>query len=106
MWDALPCELQRLVLEHRAAMVVQRAWLRYSHYAHARKQPLWCMVRRGLTRYAAWRSLIPYAGVRREWRREPNSWLLLDEEVFRAIHKETAMGLWGDRSPRLDTACT
>ena len=99
LWDTLPPELQDLVLQHRAASRVQREWVRYTHYRHARRAD-WSGTRRFLTPVVV-RTLAPYADVRREWRREASSWNGMDRMVLSWIVRETRLGLWGARSPRL-----
>ena len=94
----LPDEIVDLILQHRAAMVIQRAWWRAWHFGHVRR--LWPAVcarvdvhwRRKLTRYAH---------VRREWRCEPHTWLHTDVPTLRAIAREAEDGLWGRASARL-----
>lgn len=101
LWDTLPPELQAVVLAHRAALVLQRAWLRHTLYGHARNVR-WPQVRCHLRRHDAWRRLAPFARVRREWRRECESWLLLDAAEAEVIAKEAwTDGLWGHASRRV-----
>ena len=99
-WDQLPDELQHLIMQHRAASTIQGMWLRYTHYAHTHDFPLWHMVRRNMSRYSNWRRLAMYPGVRREWRSELSSWMLVDEDVLHTIYVESELGLWGPRSLR------
>ena len=99
MWDGLPDDVRDLILAHRAALALQRAALRWLLYGHARRAG-WARVRAHLARVGAWPALAPYAGVRREWRREGASWLDLDAAGARAIGAEAAEGLWGAASAR------
>lgn len=93
----LPPELVALVRRHAAAARIQGAWRRWDLLAHARRAP-WAEVKAGLGD-AHWRALLPYAGVRREWRHECASWLACaDLGVIRA---EARAGLWGPAAPRL-----
>lgn len=98
-WDALPCDLQALVLAHRAALAVQRAWLRWSLYGHARRA-VWPEVRDTLG-HRAWRELALYAGVRREWRGEAASWLAVDAALADVLRCECRQTLWGACTARL-----
>ena len=93
-WDVLPVEVRDLVLRHRAAMVVQRIWLRWSVTAHTR-HPAWLRVLQHTFPY--YRQLAPYAMVRREWRTECESWLHTTETTFAFIAREVEEGLWGGR---------
>lgn len=94
----LPDELVHHIREHAAASTLQRAWLRHALYGHARR-PGWPPVRAHLQRVGAWRSLVRYAAVRREWRTEAASWLLVDDPDVLA--REAADGLWGAHTARL-----
>lgn len=100
MWDRLPSDVHDLILRHRAALLVQRRWLRHVHYAHAR-YPGWPVVRANLQSLGVWKTLFPYAHVRREWRSEPLSWLFVDDGVAACLRREVRMGLWGTTSPRV-----
>lgn len=97
MWDTLPTEVQDLILEHRAALLVQHTWLRWSRYRHARREA-WRRVRDRLG-VNLWRRVIPFSLVRREWRLEPDSWAIADANVLQEIIEETRLGLWGSACP-------
>ena len=98
----LPDDVVELILQHRAAMVVQRAWWRVWHYGYARRTEAWRRVCAHVG--VAWRRrLVGYAHVRREWRGEPHTWEATDETTLRAIAREAEVdGLWGRRSTRLE----
>lgn len=93
----LPDDLATLVMQHWAASVLQTAWLRYVHFAHARS-PVWPEVRRRLSHL--WPVLITFPKVRREWRREPESWMLADD-LASVAHEARESFLWGVPSSRL-----
>lgn len=101
LWDRLPPELVELILQHRSALVVQRRWLRVTHYAHARR-PIWSNVQRHLCDVGAWPRLALFPMVRREWRQEPGSWLAVDAVVAHGILQEARQGMWGPSSRRLE----
>jgi len=96
----LPKEVWRLVLEHRAALVLQRSWVRYTLYSHAR-DPRWNDTRAHLRTLDAWPELLRFAHVRREWRHELPSWSTACFEVMVLIRAEAHSGLWGAASTRL-----
>ena len=94
MWASLPPDVHDLILQHRAATVVQRGWRQHRRlYAHARR-PVWARVRDHIGT-AVWRRLIAFGHVRREWRQEPHSWLNATPDVLERIVEETDAGLWG-----------
>ena len=96
----MPDDVVELILQHRAAMVLQRAWWRVWHFGHARKVWVWPAVCVRVDVH--WRRrLARYAHVRREWRCEPQTWLLTDVGTLRAIAREAEAGLWGRASTRL-----
>jgi hypothetical protein len=98
----LPDELWDIILEHRAATVVQRKWLRHSLYSHARREE-WPAVRAHLDAIGMWRPLFPYVMARREWKGEPLSWMYAG--AWRdAILCEAEEGLWGRPSARVGGA--
>lgn len=99
-WSLLPDELQELILQHRAALTLQCRWLRYAHFGHARRQP-WPLVRTHLRALEAWQELARYPRVRREWRREPASWLESSTWDVSDILREATQGVWGAASTRL-----
>lgn len=96
-WDDLPAELVALVHAHRAARTIQDRWRRHAHYGHARCHA-WDAVRAHLDQVGAWPWLAAYANVRREWRAEPLSWMLVTERTAHIIRWEAHHGLWGRRS--------
>ena len=89
----LPQELWDLIYKHRAASCIQRHFLRWHHFGHARKVG-WSMARANLPD-PIWRRLLPYANVRREWRLEACSWESCDAYDFRLILGEAERGEWG-----------
>jgi len=95
----LPYDACERILHHCAAMCIQSAWIRWRHFAHTRKKR-WCLVRSRLGRHA-WRRLIPYEHVRREWRQELGSWATIDRETVTVIVGEVSDGYWGARSSHL-----
>lgn len=103
-WDDLPEELRELILQHRAARTIQDRWWRHQHYGHARKLE-WDAVRVHLDHIGAWPALAAFSHVRREWRSEPLSWLLMTERTSHIIRWEAHHGLWGARSPLLSQCC-
>ena len=80
-------------------MRIQRAWLRWVHFSHARTKQ-WSTVRDGLGR-DAWKTLIPYQHVRREWRQELESWLCVEGGHVEVIIEEVGDGYWGGSSSHL-----
>lgn len=98
-WDALPLELRKLVLEHRAAAIIQRCLWRHFYFRHVR-QSEWGAVREHL-RGGVIRALWPYPLVRREWRSELRSWLAPCGDTTRLLIDEAREGLWGRPSARL-----
>jgi len=99
MLPRLPGDVWTLIRTHPAALALQRAWRRYTLWAHARR-PLWPVVRAHLRHVRAWPQLLAYAQVRREMRSECASWLCTDERGARRIAAEAREGAWGARSPR------
>ena len=95
----LPYDLCERVLHHLCAMRIQCAWLRWTHFSHARRDR-WASVRAALGP-RAWRRLIPYEQVRREWRQESHSWLSACRGTLELICEETCEGYWGTRAHRL-----
>ena len=55
----------------------------------------WPEVREHLASLGAWPELWPYSLVRREWRREPESWLSVDASTVAVLKAEAQEGLWG-----------
>ena len=92
----LPDDLAGLVLEHEAALVLQRRWRLHTLCGHARR-PAWPAVRAHLRDVGVWRALAPYAAVRREWRCEAESWLCVDASEADVLVREARRGLWGPR---------
>ena len=95
----LPFDIVETIARHLAADVIRMHWIRYSHYAHIR-HPVWPTVRENLQ---SLRFFYLFPSVRREWRREPESWLrvaLAGSELCILYH-ECAQGLWGKASTRL-----
>lgn len=102
-YHAFPQDVAELIVEHWCAMRIQRRWLRFHHFAHAR-HPLWPEIRARLNRIDAWKDLIPFPQVRYEWRVEPESWCYTDLMVVHAIRLEaTESRLWGAPTCRLLT---
>lgn len=99
MWcltSLLPQEVVDVVGRHAAAMVMQLRWRRFWRYGHARRGERWARVRDHLRLVGAWPSLAAYSHVRREWRTEPESWLLVDDADVCAIEREAREArLWG-----------
>lgn len=95
----LPVDACEHILHHHAAMCIQSTWIRWRHYAHTRKKQ-WYLVLSQLGR-PAWRRLIPYEHVRREWRQELESWATIDRETVTVIVGEVSDGYWGARSSHL-----
>ena len=95
----LPCDLADLVYQHAASITLQRRWRWFWRYGHARRGARWVRVRTHLRRVGAWPQLLPYAHVRREWRTEPESWLLVDDADARIIAAEARNALWGPCIP-------
>lgn len=93
LWDTLCPDLQWLILEHRAALVIQSALLRVFRFKHARR-PEWPVVRQRLGFWVV-RTLWPYPLVRREWRMEPGSWRHTDATLLRLLIEEVGEGWWG-----------
>ena len=93
LWDTLCPDLQRLILEHRAAQIIQSALLRVFRFKHARR-PAWPAVRQRLGFWVV-RALWPYPLVRREWRMEPGSWFHPDATLLQLLIEEAREGLWG-----------
>ena len=89
----LPPDLVRLVHAHAAASAIQLRWRRLAWLGHARHRA-WPEVRAGLGE-TWWRVLIAFPLVRREWRREPESWLSVGDPLARVIAGECEDGLWG-----------
>jgi hypothetical protein len=98
LWERLGPDGARLVLAHLAAGCIQRAWLRYSLMSHARRAQ-WSTVADHLRSVGAWRALLPYSHVRREWRAEVASWRHVDDPGPLLV--EARHGLWGTRSTRV-----
>ena len=93
---SLPEDLVHLILQHRAAMALQRRWRRRHHYGHC-SRPVWGPLRASLSP-GTWRRLVPFARVRMEWRMEPESWLLTSPEEMKAVLLEAEVDLlWGPR---------
>ena len=95
----LPYDLCEYVLRHLCAMRIQERWLRWRHFSHAHNRR-WLAVRGALGR-EAWRRLIPYEHVRREWRQEMGSWLSVRTATLELIVQEACDGYWGSRASRL-----
>ena len=95
--EHLPADVVECVVHHArrdaSARAVQARWRRVSSVGHARR-PGWSDVRQCLGE-DAWRRLVPYELVRREWRREARSWRGASRDAIDAIVAETREGLWG-----------
>lgn len=100
LWHRLCPDLTTLILDHRAAMVIQQQWLRYTLFGHGRKKA-WPLVREHLRLVGIWPRFAAYERMRREWRHEPMSWILADHTDLQWIEEEAQQGLWGRRSGRL-----
>lgn len=98
--DRLPEDLRDLIFRHRAALTIQRAWVRRILFAHAR-HPRWDSIRSHLKRIHVWPGLARYTNVRREWRHEPESWCVSSLQDVMLIQTEAAAGLWGAKTHRL-----
>ena len=99
-WDRLPLELQRLITEHRAATLIQTAWIRFTNFAHV-KRAGWTVVRTRLQDLGLLFALVAYPNIRREWRTEMSSWVDIEKDCARVIIRESAAGLWGPATQRL-----
>ena len=97
----LPYDICEHILHHLCAMRIQRAWMRWVHFSHARREH-WSCVHSAIG-LRAWRHLIPYEQVRREWRQESQSWLSVCQGTLEIILEETLEGYWGARAHRLAT---
>ena len=86
------------MLCHRAAMTLQRSWLRFSLFGHARRTA-WPNVRDHLRRLDVHAHLWQFACARREWRSEPHSWILTPTDAS-VICVEATEGLWGSKTTR------
>ena len=93
----LPCDLQWLCLRQWAAGRIQAGFMRWHRYRHAR-HPVWAVLRARLTRVAHDR-LRRHWAVRREWVREPSSWVAISDETLHVILDEVEAGLWGAPVP-------
>lgn len=93
MLEALPDDLLELVQQHAACMLIQRRYRRWSLYAHARRG-VWSDARRHLGQ-ARVRALWPFPAVRREWRREPESWCAATTTQLHVLIMEATGGMWG-----------
>lgn len=91
---SLPGDVWLLIRAHGAASCLQSRWRRYSRFGHARRRA-WPQVRDHLRECGAWREAWQYAGVRREWRGEPESWLHVEDPSI--LLCEMRRGLWGAR---------
>lgn len=91
----LPSDVAELVGAHLAALVIQRRWLRWRSYAHARRGDL-----RAHLGDDAWRRLLRYEAVRREWRAEPESWEACTD-VAAILEEAEVHGMWGRAAARL-----
>lgn len=91
------CEL---ILEHKAAMCIQRYWTRFFLFSHARHSH-WGDLKQYLERENLWSSLWRYSRVRREWRQEPESWLCSSPSALLVIRNEAELEgchWWGSKS--------
>ena len=95
----IPFDACERILHHHAATCIQSAWIRWSHFAHTRTGR-WELVRSQLGRHA-WRRLIPYEHVRREWRQELESWVTIGRETVAVIVGEASEGYWGGHGRRI-----
>ena len=88
----LPYELIQLIIYNKCALIIQRKWNRYFMFYHCRS-PQWKYLKLRLGQYTKELSL--YAGVRREWRREINDWMTIENNTIYIILQECRDGLWG-----------
>ena len=100
----LPKEVCVLILEQLYGMKIQGCvlrMLRRRRFEH-RLHPKWSCLRQRLTQ-GPWQSLERYCDVRKEWRREPESWIFeIDQRgsgLLSVILRECREGLWGPESP-------
>lgn len=91
----LPRDVQESVLQHWAAGVLQVHFMRWHRLKHVR-HPLWRRLRARLPR-AVHATLVHHAAVRREWSREPASWLMQSDDDLMKILSEINEGFWGVR---------
>ena len=82
----LPEDLYILIREHVFAMAIQRKWRRHSWFGHSRSRE-WESVKATM-HVDAWKFLIKFENVRREWRMEPSSWIFMDHATLDKIMKE------------------
>ena len=92
--NMLPDDIVTLIIEHKCAMRIQRAWRRYDRLSHSRLRA-WPHVREALLFAGLLRELSSYYAVRREWRMEPESWMDMTPEGAATILNECRSGLWG-----------
>ena len=99
MWEcalalapALPTDACTLVVHHMASTIIQLRWLAHTHFRHAR-QRIWPPVRVFLDAMGVYATLRHYSMVRREWRTEAESWLVVRDAA--TIIEECRTGLWG-----------
>lgn len=99
-WDVVDLiqeHVRQLERQHDAARTIQRRFLAWSYWAHARSLA-WPAVRARLGARTV-RRLHAYSGVRREWRCEAPCWASTTHG--RAILREArATQLWGPRATR------
>lgn len=104
---SLPFELWIRVYRHRSALVIQSAYRRHAlrrlHFSHA-LHPEWPRVRDAAVRAGVLRRVYPFPNVRREWRTEPTSWALPQDDLTElADDVEAPAMLWGAPAARLRT---
>ena len=97
-FDALPQDVARHILCIRAIQRIQQQ-ARVYNMAHV-KHALWKKLRKQLVSNIgpAIDTLALCAQVRKEWRREPESWIVemnLDPSIGSTIVNEVIEGLWG-----------
>lgn len=92
----LPEELIDEIWRHACASRIQDAWRRHERFGYATRGA-WPSVLQHLTRTTSHAKLSVLRGahsVRREWRREPESWLFTTSTDVDAIVDEIAQGYW------------
>ena len=94
----LPHELAQLIIFIKCALIIQRSWNRYVMFSHCRSSE-WKKLKSILGESS--KELCLYADVRREWRREIENWMSIENTTIDMILKECKEGLWGHTSSGL-----
>lgn len=101
-----------LILEHRAALVIQARYRRHAcprlHFGHA-CHPEWSRLRAMIDAEGMLQCVYAYPCVRREWRTEPGSWVYTfrSRESARALVDDVIdrhSDRWGRPAPALAAA--